>query len=283
MSAHAAVIAVAGWEKSLVEAWPSDADDVDGAWVVGVIDEDGSKCPVITVEADQYDAPGDSEKIARALIVLWAQAFAARGGQTQQQPFAVPDGYALVPQTMHLDQGVLEALLFHVGGLDGADEEDRFVDGILWVGEVRGDDGERESYGLNIACAECPEEGSTNLVEFAAPIAQTAPQNVPELSDTSRVPDDYRNQASGYRAGWNDCRMTKQTAPLPVQSGWISIEDRLPKRGQVIIVPRLNSTPFCGKYDPLGGQHRCLDRCLGKWWEFSRWMPMPNAGEARDV
>lgn len=46
---------------------------------------------------------------------------------------------------------------------------------------------------------------------LAAPIAQTAPQNVPELSDTSRVPDDYRNQASGYRAGWNDCRMTTQT------------------------------------------------------------------------
>lgn len=87
---------------------------------------------------------------------------------------------------------------------------------------------------------------------------------------------------------WDEARRqakpdTAQTAPLPVQSGWISIEDRLPKRGQVIIVPRLNSTPFCGKYDPLGGQHRCLDRCLGKWWEFSRWMPMPDVEGARDV
>jgi len=104
-----------------------------------------------------------------------AQKRANRPAQTEQQPFTVPDGYALVPQTMHLDKGVIDALLFHVGGLDGAEEEDKYVDGILWVGEVLGDDGEREAYGLNIACAECPEEGSTNLIEFAAPIAQTAP------------------------------------------------------------------------------------------------------------
>lgn len=41
---------------------------------------------------------------------------------------------------------------------------------------------------------------------FAAPIAQTAPQGIPEMSEGARVPDDYRNQATGYRAGWNDCR-----------------------------------------------------------------------------
>jgi hypothetical protein len=219
MSAHAAVIAVAGWEKSLVEAWPSDADDVDGAWVVGVIDEDGSKYPVITVEADQYDAPGDSEKIARALIVLWAQAFAARGGQTQQQPI----GVTAVAVTRENEDGEL--------CLD-------------WL--LEGGIAELEFAGQVLVMADKPitdDEGSGEV--YAAPIAQTAPQHA--------------------------------------QSGWISVDDRLPKRGQVIIVPRLNSTPFCGKYDPLGGQHRCLDRCLGKWWEFSRWMPMPNAGETRDV
>lgn len=52
---------------------------------------------------------------------------------------------------------------------------------------------------------------------YAAHIAQTAPLNVPGLNDTSRVPDDYRNQASGYRAGWNDCRMAKQATPQTEQ------------------------------------------------------------------
>jgi hypothetical protein len=37
------------------------------------------------------------------------------------------------------------------------------------------------------------------------PVSGEQKAAVRELSDTSRVPDDYRNQATGYRAGWNDC------------------------------------------------------------------------------
>lgn len=72
---------LAHWRTSLIDVWPADADDPEGAWIIGAIGQDGVKYDVITVEADQYDAPGDSEKIARALITLWAQAFAAPPAQ----------------------------------------------------------------------------------------------------------------------------------------------------------------------------------------------------------
>lgn len=77
---------VTHWEKSLAAAWPADEHDAQGAWIIGTTDEDGNKYDVITVEADQYDAPGDSEKIARALIALWSQAFAAPKSQTEHRP-----------------------------------------------------------------------------------------------------------------------------------------------------------------------------------------------------
>ena len=85
------------WEKSLRDVWPVDADDAEGAWAVGAID-DGENYPVITVDADQYDAPGDSEKIARALTALWSQAFSTRPTRTSPPPAAaIPEGFALVP------------------------------------------------------------------------------------------------------------------------------------------------------------------------------------------
>lgn len=141
------VAAVAGlpqWEQSLSSAWPADAEDAQGAWVIGVIDEEENKYPVATIEADQYDAPGDSEKIARAIIALWAQA-------------------------------------------------------------------------------------------FSAPVAKAEPAEQ-----------------------------------------WISVEDRLPDVGQAILMHRPSGMPFCGKYSPLGEQHRCLDPILGMWWEFDIWMPAPT-------
>lgn len=88
--AVALVIAgLAGWEKSLGSAWPSEEDDEQGAWIVGTVDEDGNSYPVISVEADQYDALGASERIARAIVALWSQAFAARPVQTAQHPVAM--------------------------------------------------------------------------------------------------------------------------------------------------------------------------------------------------
>lgn len=68
------------WSGSLKATWPVEPLDPDGAWMIGSIDDHGdgdqTHWPVVTVEADQYDAPGDSEKIAKALSALWQQAFA---------------------------------------------------------------------------------------------------------------------------------------------------------------------------------------------------------------
>lgn len=68
-------------------------------------------------------------------------------------------------------------------------------------------------------------------------------------------------------------------AEQPVgQSGpWISVEDRLPEKGQFILVPRFDGMAFCGKYSPLGDTRRCLDHHLGKWFGFDHWMPLPPA------
>lgn len=52
------------WGSSIADAWPSDPDSND-TWSAGAIDEDGNKYPVIEVDADQYNAPGDSERLAR--------------------------------------------------------------------------------------------------------------------------------------------------------------------------------------------------------------------------
>ena len=67
------------WAESLKCTWPVEPLEPEGAWMIGSIDDHGdgdqTHWPVITVEADQYDAPGDSEKIAKALSALWQQAF----------------------------------------------------------------------------------------------------------------------------------------------------------------------------------------------------------------
>lgn len=59
------------WSKSLTHCWPDDKDDRDGDWCVGCIDEEGNFYEVVKVEASQYDAGGESQKIAEAIVALW--------------------------------------------------------------------------------------------------------------------------------------------------------------------------------------------------------------------
>lgn len=59
------------WSKSLTHCWPDDKDDRDGDWCVGCIDEEGNFYEVVKVEASQYDAAGESQKIAEAIVALW--------------------------------------------------------------------------------------------------------------------------------------------------------------------------------------------------------------------
>lgn len=88
----------------------------------------------------------------------------------------VPEGYVLVPARIELSPTDIAAIMFQCGGADDeADSfEDQFNGGILWFGTVHDDEG-NTTYGMHIACAECLEEGSTTLAEFAAPRAAAQP------------------------------------------------------------------------------------------------------------
>ena len=78
-------------------------------------------------------------------------------------------GFKLVPASMLLDKDTIEAINFHCGDGDGDDSQfGEYSDGLLWIGAVTDDDG-KEVYGLHLATAEYPEEGSATLVEFEAP------------------------------------------------------------------------------------------------------------------
>jgi hypothetical protein len=79
----------------------------------------------------------------------------------------VPKDWRLVPGRMHLDANVIESINFHCG--DGQEDAGfgSYSDGVLWIGEIEEDDGSK-TYGLHIATADYPKEGSTTLVEFAA-------------------------------------------------------------------------------------------------------------------
>jgi len=77
----------------------------------------------------------------------------------------VPEGYALVPQSMCISQEDVEHIVMMTGWDD--DEQDD-AEGVLWVGLVEDDDGNR-THGLNISCAECMEEGAIQLIQFDEP------------------------------------------------------------------------------------------------------------------
>ncbi|MGU9775744.1 hypothetical protein ACV3J7_04960 [Salmonella enterica] len=79
---------------------------------------------------------------------------------------AIPDDWKLVPQQMYLDAEDIQVICMQCGNGDKKGYGD-YEDGILWVGELS-NDGEMK-YGLNIANANYPEEGSITVFEFDKP------------------------------------------------------------------------------------------------------------------
>lgn len=75
----------------------------------------------------------------------------------------IPEGFVLVPASMLLGKEVIELVAGHCG--DGDQMFGDYTDGILWVGDLEGDDGEK-THGLHIMTEEYPEEGSSTLIEF---------------------------------------------------------------------------------------------------------------------
>lgn len=83
---------------------------------------------------------------------------------------AIPEGYVLVPQEMHLPAESMEGICVHCG--DGGHQFGEFTDGTLFVGEVDYGDG-KKVYGLHIATAEYPEEGCSTICEFARQLRES--------------------------------------------------------------------------------------------------------------
>ncbi|MBE4870012.1 hypothetical protein IM316_22000 [Enterobacter cloacae complex sp. S4] len=76
---------------------------------------------------------------------------------------AIPDGYVLVPQEMHLSSEAMEGICFHCG--DGGFAFGEFTDGLLFVGAIDDSDGQK-IHGLHIATADYPEEGCATICAF---------------------------------------------------------------------------------------------------------------------
>lgn len=116
-------------------------------------------------ESDGFDA---SELICDIKTPATDAAIAALRAEVLAE--AIPDGYALVPQEMHLPAKSMEGICFHCG--DGDHNFGEFTDGTLFVGEVDYGDG-KKVYGLHIATADYPEEGCATICEFARQLRES--------------------------------------------------------------------------------------------------------------
>lgn len=88
----------------------------------------------------------------------------------------VAEGYALAPKSMCISQEDV-GLIAMMTGWDDEDQSD--AEGVLWFGLVEDDDG-KQTYGLNISCSECMEEGAIQLVQFDEPKISPGDGWVPE-------------------------------------------------------------------------------------------------------
>lgn len=158
----------AGPDQGLMDACVALEGVITLAGVARAIDE----CQQLR---DAYVRAGDREHELRNRIAQLQADLTERDeriDQLEQQP-RVPQGYALVPQSMLLCKEVIGVINFHCGDTDQEEggQFGQYTDGRLWVGYVLDDDGSKV-HGLHIATDEYPEEGSTTLVEFPAPGAE---------------------------------------------------------------------------------------------------------------
>ncbi|MCW1826490.1 hypothetical protein OLZ31_06450 [Enterobacter asburiae] len=86
---------------------------------------------------------------------------------------AIPEGYVLVPQEMHLSSEAMEGICFHCG--DGGFAFGEFTDGLLFVGAIDDSDGQK-IHGLHIATADYPGEGCATVCAFQPAPSEGAAQ-----------------------------------------------------------------------------------------------------------
>ncbi|SFM72423.1 hypothetical protein [Marinobacter pelagius] len=115
---------------------------------------------------------------------------------TQPQPAqqgSVPEGFALVPQSMLLSYEDIENIMTMTGWNEGRDD---FGEGVLWVGNLKDDDG-NETYGLNISCIEVMEEGALPVNEFERPALKNSAESHEWVRCDERLPTDSDADCEG--------------------------------------------------------------------------------------
>lgn len=115
---------------------------------------------------------GGPEDLALSLVLT----FTGMEQKITRPAPAVPEGWKLVPEKIHLDPDSLVALSTISGNGDNAAqsvEDWNFT--TLWIGDCVDDDG-NAVHGLHASCDECPEEGCVTLAEFPAFPAAPSPK-----------------------------------------------------------------------------------------------------------
>ncbi|MBW4979545.1 hypothetical protein ABWH88_06615 [Marinobacter adhaerens] len=110
-----------------------------------------------------------------------------------EQADQVPEGYALVPDSMCLSYEDIESIITMTGWDEGRDD---FGEGVLWVGTLKDDDG-KETYGLHISCIEVMEEGALPVQEFQKPPLTTPTPATTSEQGSDSVRGDLRCQQCG--------------------------------------------------------------------------------------
>ena len=116
---------------------------------------------VFITDENYEQSPPEVQKMIRSLAVLQIPAYDTFLAEVRAS--AIPEGYVLVPQEMHLSSEAMEEICFHCG--DGGFVFGEFTDGLLFVGAIDDSDGQK-IHGLHIATADYPEEGCATICEF---------------------------------------------------------------------------------------------------------------------
>lgn len=105
----------------------------------------------------------ESLRAGMVAIINRIEAPATDAFMAEVRASAIPEGYVLVPQEMHLSSEAMEGICFHCG--DGGFAFGEFTDGLLFFGAIDDSDGQK-IHGLHIATADYPEEGCATICEF---------------------------------------------------------------------------------------------------------------------